>query len=132
MNNDSIESISVSKRSLSLAIGTEITIKCDLRRHLSPRTVGIITRSLPIRGNAHTLGNDIIYIETSIDSGMERARNQFARGDVAFLPSTGSICFFLRDVHSTKKMTPLGRLVGYEDHLTKIKPGTVLSIHETI
>lgn len=114
-----------------LAIGTKTAIGCDLRRHLSPRTVGNIMRSLPIRGNAHMLGDDIVYMETSIDSGMERARDKFEKGDVAFLPSTGSICFFLQSVRSAKKMTPLGRLVKYEDHLAGLSPGTVLSLYET-
>ncbi len=119
---------SVSRRGLVLEIGTDRKLGCDLRRHLSPRTVGLITRSLPLRGNAHRMGKSIIYIETAIDSGLERERSEFKRGDVAFLPSTGSVCFFLNDVASTNKMTPIGRLVGDVRLLEDAGPSTPLSI----
>lgn len=120
---------SVSRKNLILEIGsTHNRLECDLRRHLSPRTVGIITRSLPLRGNAHKMGEKIAYIETSIDSGLERARTMFKKGDIAFLPSTGSVCFFLEDVDLTKKMTPIGRLNGNIKLLESAASGTVLSI----
>ena len=76
---------SVSKKQLYLEIRTKKTrIACDLKRHLSPRTVGIIMRRLPIEGHAHALGRSILYFETNLDSGMERARSEFKRGDIAF------------------------------------------------
>ncbi|RNJ75083.1 MAG: hypothetical protein EB830_06740 [Nitrosopumilus sp. H13] len=100
---------------------------CDLKRHLAPRTVGIILRSLPLEGNAHKLGDSITYIETAVDSGMERARTMFKRGDVAFLPSSGGICFFARDM-SAKTMTPIGRL--YDPGILRdVKPGDVLRLY---
>lgn len=75
------------------------------------------------------LGNDIMYVETSIDSGIERARSEFKSGDIAFLPSTGSMCFFVNDVPNSKTMTPLGRLddVGA---LSCVKSGDVFRIYE--
>ena len=86
---------SVSRKQLILEIRDKAKISCDLKRHLSPRTVGTIMRSLPIEGHAHQLGQSIYYFETSLDSGIERSRSEFKRGDIAFLPSTGSICFLL-------------------------------------
>lgn len=121
---------SVSRRGLVLEVGTDRKLGCDLRRHLSPRTVRLITKSLPLRGNAHRMGKNIIYIETAIDSGLERERSEFKRGDVAFLPSTGSVCFFLNDVASTNKMTPIGRLVGDVRLLEDAEPSTPLSIRD--
>ncbi len=122
---------SVSRKNLILEIGSKDNrLECDLRRHLSPRTVGIIIRSLPLQGNAHKMSENIVYIETSIDSGLERARTEFKKGDIAFLPATESICFFLDDVNTTKKMTPIGHLRGDMDLLKLIKTGTVLSILE--
>ena len=123
-------SISVSKKQLILEIKGKVKIPCDLKRHLSPRTVGTILRSLPLEGNAHLLGQNISYFETSIDSGIERARSEFKKGDVAFLPSTGSICFFTNNVESGKTMTPIGKLNGDIDALKYIESGDVLSIYE--
>ncbi len=87
-------------------------------------------RSLPLEGNAHLLGKSILYFETTIDSGTERARSEFKKGDVAFLPSTGSVCFFINDVTSGKTMTPIGKLTGNIDALKDVKSGDIFCIYE--
>jgi len=121
---------SVSRKQLILEIQGKAKIPCDLKRHLSPRTVGTIMRSLPLEGHAHLLGQSILYFETSIDSGIERARTEFKKGDVAFLPSSGSICFFITDVTSGKTMTPIGKLSNNIDALKDVKSGDVFRIYE--
>ena len=125
-----MSTLSVSKKQLILEIRGKGKIKCDLKRHLSPRTVGVIMRSIPLEGHAHLLGKSILYFETSVDSGTERARTEFKKGDVAFLPSSGSICFFTRDVVFAKTMTPIGKLGENIDVLNDVKSGDVLSIYE--
>ena len=87
-------------------------------------------RSLPLDGHAHWLGKNIIYFESKIDSGIERAKIEFKKGDVAFLPSTGGVCFFLADTVFAKSMTPIGRLDGDIDVLKQTKSGDVLCIYE--
>jgi hypothetical protein len=121
---------SVSRKQLILEIQGKVKIPCDLKRHLSPRTVGTIMRSLPLEGHAHLLGKSILYFETTIDSGIERARTEFKKGDVAFLPSSGSVCFFISDVVSGKTMTPIGKLSGNIDALKDVKSGDVFCIYE--
>jgi len=120
---------SVSKKHLILEIRDKAKIHCDLKRHLSPKTVGTIMRSLPLEGHAHMLGKSIAYFETTIDSGIERSRTEFKKGDVAFLSSTGSICFFIEDSEPGKTMTPIGKLENVED-LKNLKPGDVFSLYE--
>jgi hypothetical protein len=121
---------SVSRKQIILEIQGKSKIPCDLKRHLSPRTVGTIMRSLPLEGHAHLLGKSILYFETTIDSGIERARTEFKKGDVAYLPSSGSICFFIADVVSGKTMTPIGKLIGNIDALKDVKSGDVFRIYE--
>ena len=128
--NYKLSTLSVSKKQLILEIRGKGKIKCDLKRHLSPRTVGVIMRSIPLEGHVHLLGKSILYFETSVDSGTERARTEFKKGDVAFLPSSGSICFFTRDVVFAKTMTPIGKLGENIDVLNDVKSGDVLSIYE--
>ena len=122
--------MSVSKKHLVLEVRGKMKISCDLKRHLSPRTVGVIMRRLPLEGHAHMLGSNILYFETDLDSGIERARTEFKRGDVAFLPSARSVCFFLNDVIFKKTMTPIGRLAGNFDALKDIKSGDVLCVYQ--
>jgi len=125
-----LSTTSVSRKQLILEVQGKAKISCDLKRHLSPRTVGTIMRSLPLEGHAHLLGQSILYFETSIDSGIERARSEFKKGDVAFLPSSGSICFFINDVASGKTMTPIGKLGENIDVLKDVKSGDVFRIYE--
>jgi len=125
-----LSSASVSKKQLVLEIKGKAKIPCDLKRHLSPRTVGTIMRSLPLEGHAHLMGKNIAYFETSIDSGIERPRKEFKKGDVAFASSSGSICFFIADSVPGKTMTPIGKLVENVDALMDLKPGDVFSLYE--
>jgi hypothetical protein len=125
-----LSSSSVSKKQLILEIKGKAKISCDLKRHLSPRTVGTIMRSLPLEGYAHLMGKSIAYFETKIDSGTERARKEFKKGDVAFSSSSGSICFFIVDSTPGKSMTPIGKLAENIDALSNLKPGDVFLLYE--
>ena len=120
---------SISKVKIILEIKNVGKIACEFKKHLSPRTVGTITRSLPLEGNYHTLGNSIIYIETTVDSGIERTRTEFKKGDIAFLPANGGICFFIQDTISPKVMTPIGKITSNIDALSNVKTGDVLSLY---
>ncbi len=89
-------------------------------------------RSLPLEGHAHLLGKSILYFETSVNSGIERSRTEFKKDDVAYLPSSGSLCFFLNDAIFAKAMTPIGKLTDNVDALKDVKSGDVFSIYEEI
>jgi len=120
---------SVSKEDVVLETDDRQIIKCELKRHLSPRTVGKILRSLPIHGNAHILGKSAVYFETSIESGIERSKNVFKKGDIAFLPVGKLICFFYSDVKIGKTMTPIGKIIGNTDKLSSIISGSELKFY---
>ena len=83
-----------------------------------------------MEGHAHLLGKNIAYFETTVDSGMERSRKEFNKGDVAFLPSSGSICFFIDNAESAKVMTPIGKLIDDVAPLIDLKSGDVFCLYE--
>ena len=118
----------VSSFNVFLEINAKERIPCQLKRHLSPITVGLITRMLPIHGNAHQIGHSIVYFETKIDSGIERKRSDFKKGDIAFLPTEGSICFYVDDVIDGKPMTIIGKMTGNIEKLKAVKASDVLSL----
>ena len=120
---------SVSVVNLILEINGKSKLFCQLKRHLSPKTVGLISRSLPIQSNAHKMGNSIIYIETTIDSGIERQRSEFKKGDIAFMPYEGSICFFFADSSNVKSMSLIGKIVDKIDVLKEIKSSDIISLY---
>ncbi len=111
---------------LSLKGKKEMTV--ELKRHLAPKTVGSILRALPIEGNAHTIGRSIAFVDTSLTAGGEKLKTQFKKGDVGFMASNGSICFFLQDVTSSKPMTLVGNITSNLEALNEIKPGDIFTI----
>ena len=124
-----MDTLSVSAIDVVLEIRGKVKLSCQFKRHLSPTTVGLITRSLPLEGNVHHIGSSIVYIETGVNSGIERKKTNFKNGDIAFLPAEGSICFFVDDVSIIKPMTPIGRILGNLDVLRKVKVGDILSLY---
>jgi len=123
-----MDSETVSKIDVTLEINGNTKISCQLKRHLSPITVGLITRMLPLNGNAHQMRQSVVYFETKINSGVERKRIDFKKGDIAFLPAEGSICFYLDDVFAGKQMTVIGKMMDGIDKLKTVKPSDVLSL----
>ena len=123
-----MDSGSVSRIDLILGINGIERISCQLKRHLSPTTVGLITRMLPLKGNAHYMGQSVVYFETKINSGVERKRTDFKKGDIAFLPTEGSICFYMDDVFGGKPMTIIGKITGDIKKLKAVKSSVVLSL----
>jgi len=121
-----MDSGTVSTVDATLEINGNAKISCQLKRHLSPITVGLITRMLPLKGNAHQMGKSIVYFETKINSGIERKRTDFKKGDIAFLPTEGSICFYLDDIFAGKQMTIIGRMTDGVDKLKTVNPSDVL------
>ena len=69
----------VSRVDVILEINGAERISCQLKRHLSPMTVGLIIRMLPLKGNAHHMGQSVVYFETRINSGIERKRTDFKK-----------------------------------------------------
>ena len=118
----------VSRVDVILKINDIERISCQLKRHLSPMTVGLITRMLPLKGNAHQMGQSVVYFETRINSGIERKRTDFKKGDIAFLPTEGSICFYMDDVFGGKLMSIVGKITGDIAKLKAVKSSDVLSL----
>ena len=123
-----MQSGTVSSIGAFLEINGKQRISCQFKRHLSPMTVGLISRSLPIQGNAHKIGHSILYFETKINSGIERKKTDFNKGDIAFLPTEGSICFYIDNVTNGKPMTIVGKMIGNIEQLNIVKSGDVLSL----
>ena len=120
---------SVSKIYVILEICNKFKIKCEFKRHLSPSLVGTIARSLPITGNIHLLGTSGIYLESNIESGGERTRKEFKKGDIAFLSVGHAFCFFHKDTKVGKDLIPIGKILDNPEDLLKTESGDEVSIY---
>lgn len=112
----------------TLKSSSGISIPCELKRHLSPSTVGLISRSLPLSGNVHKMGASIRYFETHLKAGIERSKTEFKRGEIVFYPAEGSICFVHNDTMLSHAMSPIGRMTDYADELDSLESGDVLTL----
>jgi len=112
---------------LALTAPSGAAVACTLKRHLSPATVGLIARSLPISGRAHRLGG-MAYIRTGLASGLQRRRTSFRRGDVAFWPQGGCVCFALADTDTAHAMDLIGGMDRYAGELDSVGAGDVLAL----
>jgi uncharacterized protein len=119
---------SVSKQDLVLSLKGKATLNLELKRHLAPKTVGSVMRSIPIEGNAHMIGSNIAFMDTTINAGGEKLQTQFKKGDVSFLASNSSICFFIEDMSSTKAMTLIGKITSNLEALKDVKSGDIFTI----
>ena len=120
---------SVSKSLVTLEILGKFKIKCELKRHLSPSLVGTINRSLPVSGTIHMLGTSGVYVESHIESGGERTRKEFKKGDIAFLSVGHAFCFFHKDAKVGKDLTPIGKILDDSQELLKAESGDEVSIY---
>ena len=120
---------SVSKSVVTLEIPGKFKIKCELKRHLSPSLVGTINRSLPGSGTIHMLGTSGVYVESNIESGGERTRKEFKKGDIAFLSVGHAFCFFHKDTKVGKDLTPIGKILDDSQELLKAESGDEVSIY---
>ena len=120
---------SVSKLYIILEIAGKFKIKCELKRHLSPSLVGTINRSLPVTGTIHMLGTSGVYVESHIESGGERTRKEFKKGDIAFLSVGHAFCFFHKDAKVGKDLIPIGKILDNPEDLLKTESGDEVSIY---
>ena len=120
---------SVSKSLMILEITGKNKIKCELKRHLSPSLVGTIIRSLPVNGTIHKLGTSGVYVESHIESGGERTRKEFKKGDIAFLSVGHAFCFFYKDAKVGKDLIPIGKIIENSDELLNVNSGDEVSIY---
>ena len=120
---------SVSKSHVYLEIKGKFKIRCELKRHLSPSLVGTINRSLPVTGTIHMLGTSGVYVESHIESGGERTRNEFKKGDIAFLSVGHAFCFFHKDTKVGKDLVPIGKILDDSNELLNAKSGDKVTIY---
>jgi hypothetical protein len=88
---------SVSRVALTLELKNKGMLECQLIRHLAPLTVNKIMKSLPVQDRVHVFGDKFVYLETRLEIGAEKQKTQFRRGDISFMTSNASICFFVKD-----------------------------------
>ncbi|MGA1974637.1 MAG: cyclophilin-like family protein [Conexivisphaerales archaeon] len=123
---------SFSRVPLSIIVLGKGKIKGEIIKHLAPSTSSSIIRYGRIAGRA-TLEEGSILILTPIRAGLEKPKNRFAAGDIAFLPLNGALCIFLVDTTTARPMNHVGRVTSEGDLLKEIGRGdtVIFEVEET-
>ncbi len=118
---------SVSRVECVASVGGKGVARLSFYRHLAPLTVNSILRTLPFASRV-SLQPAMVCLFTQLRVGVEKPRVQFARGDVAFLPSGGLICVFLGVARSDRPLNPVGKAEAGLETFDSIKPGDVVRL----
>ena len=104
----------------------------ELSRIKNPRTVEAIRDLLPITGKVNIYKENEIYISNiGLDIGREKAIKAAEKGDIAFWPMSGAICFFKEDMIPYSEINPVGKITSNIELLNKMKSGILISIEKT-
>jgi uncharacterized protein len=118
---------SVSKIEVSAEVGGRGTAKVSVYRHMAPVTVNSILRVLPFDSRV-SIQPAMVSLFTQLKVGVEKPRTQFARGDVAFLPSGGLLCVFLGSAKSDRPLNPIGKVEEGIEVFDATRPGDVVKL----
>lgn len=118
---------SVSKVECVATVGGKGKGTLAFYRHLAPVTVNAILRSLPSDSRVN-LQPSMVCLFTDLKVGVEKPRERFARGDVAYLPSGGLICVFLGDTKSERPLNLVGKVESGMELFGSIARGDVVHL----
>ena len=120
---------SVSRIPVEINIDKKGIIKAQLIRHLAPLTISEILKNLPLRGNVYLHTDRFYYLRTNLVLGAEKQKKIFNRGDIAYLPSNGAICFFVAETE-TGLMNYIGKIISNIDILQKLQSTDILTLRD--
>lgn len=118
---------SVSKIECEVSVGGKGTARVSFFRHLAPVTLNAVLHTLPMDSRV-TVQPPMVSLFTQLRVGVEKPRVQFARGDVAFLPSGGLVCVFTGSARSDRPLNPLGKVESGIELFDSVRPGDVVRI----
>lgn len=99
----------------------------ELVRFMSPRTIDMIVRKLPIEGRA-ALWKEETYFETPIKMGEEKAKSTVEKGTIAFWPMGSAICIFYGETQPYSPVNILGKITKNLELFGQLKSGTKIRV----
>ena len=99
----------------------------ELIRHLAPRTVDAITKSMPIDGRA-ALWKEEVYFEVPVKAGDEKAKPTVEKGTIAYWPMGGALCIFFGESQPYSPVNIMGTITKNLDVFAETKSGTRIKV----
>lgn len=99
----------------------------ELIRHLAPRTVDAITKSLPIEGRA-ALWKEEVYFEVPVKAGDEKAKPTVEKGTIAYWPMGSALCIFFGESQPYSPVNIMGTITENLAIFAETKSGTRIKV----
>jgi len=99
----------------------------ELTRHLAPRTVDAITKSLPIKGRA-ALWKEEVYFEVPVKAGDEKAKPTVEKGTIAYWPMGSALCIFFGESQPYSPVNIMGTITKNLDVFAETRSGTRIKV----
>ena len=117
---------------VTLKVRNRFDLKGELFRNIAPYTVRALMKVGRFEGWAVFHDHGFMLL-TDVRAGLEKAKKEFKKGEIGFLPINGSLWFFTKDVETERPMSPIGHILDLE-RLESVRRGDYLTliIEETI
>lgn len=122
---------SVSRIQVEIDVRGRGTLQAVLARHLAPLTCSALLKGLPVEDRVHRFADRFLYVESRLTIGAEKQRTAFKRGDLAFMTSNSSVCFFVKDGPVAQRLNPIGYIKSKIEILDTVQAGDVILIRRT-
>lgn len=99
----------------------------ELVRHLAPRTVDAITKTLPFEGRA-ALWKEEVYFEIPVTMGDEKAKPEVEKGTIAYWPMGRALCIFYDESQPYSPVNIIGKITENLEIFASIKSGTRIKV----
>jgi len=101
----------------------------ELIRHLAPRTVDAITKTLPIEGRM-ALWKEEVYFEIPIKMGDEKAKPKVEKGAIAYWPMGNALCIFYGESQPYSPVNIIGKVTKNLEIFADAKSGTKIKVEK--
>ncbi|NHI91125.1 MAG: hypothetical protein EAX96_01395 [Candidatus Lokiarchaeota archaeon] len=103
----------------------------ELERIKNARTVEAIRDLLPIIGKSNIYKVNEIYMSNiGLDIGREKTVKNAEKGDIAFWPMSGAICFFKEAMEPYSEINLVGKITKNIGLLEKVRSGMLITIEK--
>ncbi len=99
----------------------------ELIRHLAPRTVDAITKTLPIEGRA-ALWKEEVYFEIQVKMGDEKAKAKVEKGTIAYWPMGNAFCIFYGESQPYSPVNIVGKITKDLGVFAETRSGTRIKV----
>jgi hypothetical protein len=120
---------SITRVPIKFVVGNLGEAEGELVRHLAPRTVDAIIKTLPIEGRA-ALWKEEVYFKIPVKMGEEKAKPKVDTGAIAYWPMGSALCIFYGKTQPYSPVNILGTVTKNLKVFAETTSGTRIKVEK--